>query len=221
MVRHIVWDWNGTLFDDQELVLAATNASLLQAGRALPITGAQYQDAYRRPMEEFYADFLGYRPTAEQWPAIDRAFEQSYEGGVHACGLNPDALEAMDAWSPRSQSLLSMYGHDRLLEVTARFELHGRLARIDGRPPDPDFGPKAKYLVRHFEHLRVADPALTPDQLVMIGDCVDDADAARAIGASAVLYTGGSSSRAVLEKAGVPVVGRLSEAVELIAARAL
>jgi hypothetical protein len=32
-----------------------------------------------------------------------------------------------------------------------------------------------------------------------------------------VLYTGGSSSRAVLEKVGVPVVDTLSEAVSLLA----
>jgi phosphoglycolate phosphatase-like HAD superfamily hydrolase len=221
MIRHIVWDWNGTLFDDQELVLAATNASLLQVGRAVPITGAQYQDAYRRPMEEFYAEFLGYRPTADQWPAIEDAFGQTYEAGVHTCGLSSDAVAAMDAWAPRSQSLLSMFGHDRLLEMTGKFELHARLARIDGRPVDSDFGPKAKYLVRHFEHLRTEDPTLTSAQLTMIGDCVDDADAARAIGASAVLYTGGSSSRAVLAEAGVPVVDRLIDAVELVASGAL
>ena len=34
-IRHVVWDWNGTLFDDQRLVTAATNASLQAVGCAL------------------------------------------------------------------------------------------------------------------------------------------------------------------------------------------
>ena len=49
---------------------------------------------------------------------------------------------------------------------------------------------------------------------MVIGDAVDDALAAAHVGARAVLYTGGSHSRASLEKAGVPVVDTLAEAVE-------
>lgn len=48
----------------------------------------------------------------------------------------------------------------------------------------------------------------------MIGDAADDAVAAKHVGALAVLYTGGSHSRASLEAVGVPVVDTLAEAVE-------
>ena len=41
---------------------------------------------------------------------------------------------------------------------------------------------------------------------MVIGDAVDDAVAAAHAGAQAVLYTGGSHSRASLAAAGVPVV---------------
>ncbi|MER6979879.1 HAD hydrolase-like protein, partial [Streptomyces carpinensis] len=52
-----------------------------------------------------------------------------------------------------------------------------------------------------------------PARTVVIGDAADDAVAARHAGARAVLYTGGSHSRASLEEAGVPVVDTLREAV--------
>jgi phosphoglycolate phosphatase-like HAD superfamily hydrolase len=49
---------------------------------------------------------------------------------------------------------------------------------------------------------------------VVIGDAADDAVAARHVGARAVLYTGGSHSRASLETVpGVPVGDTLEEAV--------
>lgn len=219
MIRHIVWDWNGTLFNDQDVVLAATNASLLAIGVQHHVTADQYKDLYQRPMEDFYAALIGDPIPVPQWPVLDAAFADYYLSHMGECGLSADALAAMDAWSPRTQSLLSMFGHDDLLRLTSTFELHGRFGRIDGRPEDPDFGPKAKYLVKHLEHLRVQEPDLTPDQVALIGDCADDAHAAFHVGASAVLYTGGSSSRAVLEKVGVPVVDTLSEAVAMLAER--
>jgi phosphoglycolate phosphatase-like HAD superfamily hydrolase len=64
-------------------------------------------------------------------------------------------------------------------------------------------------MVRHLASLATVDPART----VVIGDAADDAVAARHVGARAVLYTGGSHSRASLEEAGVPVVDTLAEAV--------
>jgi phosphoglycolate phosphatase-like HAD superfamily hydrolase len=223
MIRHIVWDWNGTLFDDQGVVVEATNASLRAIGIEHLVTNERYQELYRRPMEAFYADLVGFPVTATQWPVLDAAFFDYYNSHMRECGLNRDALAAMDTWStdraaPRTQSLLSMFGHDNLVRLTGEFELHPRFHRIDGRPDDQDFGPKAKYLVRHVEHLRSADPALTAEQIALIGDCADDADAAFHLGATAVLFTGGSSSRAVLAKSGAPVVDSLTEAVALLCA---
>ena len=216
MVKHIVWDWNGTLFDDQDLVILATNASVRAVGVDRVITNAEYQRGYRRPMLDFYADLLGFVPNDEQWRILDDAFAAAYEGGKHSAGLNAQALSAMDGWSPRSQSLLSMYGHEELVELTEGLGLHGRLVRIDGRPPEHDFGPKYKYLARHVAQLQTEYPDLLPGDVALIGDCVDDAHAALQLGAKAVLYTGGSSSRENLAQAGVPVAESLIEAVSLL-----
>ncbi|MGH3213472.1 MAG: HAD family hydrolase, partial [Trebonia sp.] len=170
-VRHIVWDWNGTLFDDQHVVVDATNASLAAVGVHRTISAEQYKDFYRRPMEEFYAELVGEPIPDGQWPVLDAAFAEHYLSRMRECGLSADALTAMDRWAPRGQSLLSMFGHDELLRLTGEFELHPRLGRIDGRPDDPDFGPKAKYLVKHLEQLIALDPELTADQIALIGDC--------------------------------------------------
>jgi phosphoglycolate phosphatase-like HAD superfamily hydrolase len=66
-------------------------------------------------------------------------------------------------------------------------------------------------------HLRelVAVSGVEAARTVVIGDAVDDALAARHVGAGAVLYTGGSHSRSSLAEAGVPVVDTLAEAVEV------
>ena len=216
-IRHIVWDWNGTLFDDQPLVTRSTNASLGAVG--FPSLGAdRYQDLYRRPLQDFYLAMVGREFSAPEWELVEVAFANTYSEGMHACGLTADALAALDAWAPRSQSLLSMYDHDKLVPLADSFGITSRLLRVDGRPPALDYGPKTKYLAAHLTHLQADEPDLVASEVALVGDCVDDAMAALEVGATAVLYTGGSSSRRNLEAAGlgVPVVDSLTEAVALL-----
>jgi phosphoglycolate phosphatase-like HAD superfamily hydrolase len=56
--------------------------------------------------------------------------------------------------------------------------------------------------------------AVSPREVLVIGDSVDDAMAASHVGARAVLYTGGMSTRAELESTGFPVVDTLAEALD-------
>ena len=127
-IRHIVWDWNGTLFDDQLLVTHSTNASLGAVG--IPALAAdRYQDLYRRPLQDFYLAMVGREFSAEEWELVEDAFSRTYADGMHGCALTADALTAVDAWSPGSQSLLSMYDHDRLVPLVDTFGLGPRLVR--------------------------------------------------------------------------------------------
>ena len=213
-----MWDWNGTLFDDQELVVATTNVSLRAIGVERQTTWAEYRQFYRRPLAEFYQLIAGRVVGDHEWEALDAAFVAYYDSHRAEYRLHGDALAAMDSWAPRGQSLLSMYGHDKLTELTGELGLTARFSHIDGRPPALDLGPKAKYLAAHLLRLRAADPALGPEQVGIIGDCVDDAEAALSNGVAAVLFSGGSSDRSVLEGAGVPVVDSLIEAVGVLSA---
>jgi phosphoglycolate phosphatase-like HAD superfamily hydrolase len=217
VIRHIVWDWNGTLFDDQPLVTHSTNASLSAVG-CDPLHAERYQDLYRRPLEQFYLAMVGRAFNAQEWALVEDAFSRTYAEGMNACVLTADAQSAIESWAPRTQSLLSMYDHDRLVPLVESFGLGPRLARVDGRPPALDYGPKTKYLAAHLAHLQAIDPELAATHVALIGDCVDDALAALEVGATAILYTGGSSSRKNLEAAGLglPVVDTLTEAVALL-----
>ncbi|MER5351525.1 HAD family hydrolase [Kitasatospora sp. NPDC002551] len=212
MRTHIVWDWNGTLFHDMEAVLGASNAAFATIGVA-PMTLQEYREQYEIPIPRFYQRLLGRLPSEDEWLRLDDAFHDSYRRLAAACGLTEGARELLDDWraAGHSQSLLSMYEHDRLLPVVDGFGLTSRFLRVDGRS-GPAGGQKAEHLVRHLAALgERVDPART----VLIGDAADDALAALNAGAHAVLYTGGSHTREKLEPVGVPVVDTLAEAVEL------
>src|SRR5690606_39482074 len=70
-------------------------------------------------------------------------------------------------------------------------------------------GEKAAHMAAH-----IASIGVRPRDVLVIGDSVDDAVAARHVGARAVLYTGGMSSRAELESTGFPVVDTLAAALD-------
>ena len=57
-MAHVVWDWNGTLLDDLEIVVEAVNSSLALFDAA-PITADGYRDLYTRPVKLFYDRLLG------------------------------------------------------------------------------------------------------------------------------------------------------------------
>src|SRR5262249_6922247 len=143
-----------------------------------------------------------------EWERLDAAFHDSYHRMMERCRLAADARHAIDALADagHSQSLLSMWHHDRLTVAVHEYGIGEAFRRVDGLRPEEAGGSKAEFMVRHLSRLGV-DPA----EVVAIGDSVDDAVAARHAGARAVLYTGGMQGRAELDRFGVPVVDRLTE----------
>ncbi|MFJ8361320.1 HAD family hydrolase [Streptomyces sp. NPDC093984] len=207
---HIVWDWNGTLFHDNDAIIGATNAAFAELGLE-PITLEQYRALYCVPVPRFYERLMGRLPTDTEWQLMDEVFHRHYAEHRVRCRLTEGAVELLAGWrsAGRSQSLLSMYGHEELVPMVRSLGIEAHFVRVQGRT-GPSGGSKAEHMVRHIRALDGVNPART----VVIGDAADDAVAARHVGARAVLYTGGSHSRASLEEVGVPVVDTLQEAVE-------
>ncbi|MFF5012585.1 HAD family hydrolase [Streptomyces sp. NPDC001165] len=207
---HIVWDWNGTLFHDNDAIIGATNAAFAELGLA-PITLDEYRALYCVPVPKFYERLLGRLPTDAEWEQMDGVFHRYYTEHRVRCGLTTGAAELLAGWrsAGHSQSLLSMYGHEELVPLVRGFGIEPHFIRVDGRT-GPSGGSKAEHMVRHLEAL---SGTVEVARTVVIGDAADDAVAARHVGAGAVLYTGGSHSRASLEEVGVPVVDTLAEAV--------
>lgn len=214
-MRHIVWDWNGTLFDDGPLVVEAVNACLASQG-AGPIDAATYRREFVRPLELFYAKFLDGPIDPDFLHALDDVFQDAYWDGFDDADLTVDAREAIDMAASRgaTQSVASMLWHDMLVPTVTGFGLHEQMLALDGNRGTAG-ETKEQHLAHHVERLRQMYPALRQARITVIGDITDDAAAARHVGVGCVLYDGGSQDREQLEATGFPVANTLVEAVDI------
>ena len=97
-----------------------------------------------------------------------------------ACCLSrrpPNTIDLL-AGKGYTQSVLSMWWHDRLGVAVRELGIHLAFRRVDGLRAEEAGGEKAEFMVRHLAALGV-DAA----DVVMVGDSVDDAAAARACSA--------------------------------------
>lgn len=208
-MKHIIWDWNGTLFHDIDAVVGATNAVFRPYGLA-PLTPDTFRATYTRPIWVAYQRFLGRDLRVGEWEELDHGFHSNYHELMRNCDLDTTARTALDEWQAAggTQSLLSMWWHDRLVPTIHDYGIDGYFDRVDGLR-GAGGGPKAEHMAAHLAAL-----GLDAADVLVIGDSVDDADAAREVGARAVVYTGGMSSRSALLATGAPVVDRLADALD-------
>lgn len=210
--HHIVWDWNGTLLDDNHANLAAVNAVCAQFGRE-PVELDHWRTVFRRPLIPCYEELLGRSLSASEWERVEKTYDSSYLEYLHTCELAAGVPDVLHQWAGtgRTQSLLSMATHEHLVPLITERGLNAHFTRVDGRRFDTEHDSKAEHLVHHLEQ-----QGLDPARVVLIGDIDDDARAAREAGAQPVLVASGLMARERLEATGALVVDTPTDAVAAV-----
>ena len=81
-LAHVVWDWNGTLFDDFDLTARIADRTLTALG--VPgVTGEDIRREFRRPFSQFYASLFGRPVTDAEFGFIRERYEiERFSGAV-------------------------------------------------------------------------------------------------------------------------------------------
>ena len=119
-VRHIVWDWNGTLLDDNDAVVAAVNEVCTAFGRDR-IDLAHWRSIFSRPLAQCYERLLDRSLTEDDWARLDVLYHESYRELLHTAKLARGVPDALHEWGRDggTQSLLSMWFHDELVPLVS------------------------------------------------------------------------------------------------------
>lgn len=212
MATHVVWDWNGTLFDDLSCCVEVANQLLDEFGLPVLAGIAGYQAKFRFPIVGYYAD-LGFDTSPEgNFDAAAHRYLELYAAASASCGLHdgaPEALRALYEAGVR-QVVISASEQANLLAQLAPFGLDDWL---DGAHGIEDIYAASKEgLARRW----LAEAGVDPADVVFVGDSEHDYEIAVALGARCVLFSGGHHARAHLASLGAPVIDHLSELPRLV-----
>lgn len=184
MADHVVWDWNGTLWDDLPQVHQATNAALGEIGGP-SLSLSEYVSLFTRPLPMFYRRALGRDLTPTEWKRVNRCFMVAYDGSLHLARLATEAIPALQmvAANRATQSILSLYPHDPLVSLIGELGIGHYFTEVNGLRGAPDRSKVGTF----GEHLKNAAPGVSPHRAVMIGDTDDDLVAAQSAGSAGIL----------------------------------
>lgn len=204
MWTHLIWDFNGTLYDDVAAGVESINMMLRARGLREFASLDAYRDIFDFPIEDYYRA-LGFDVDREGFDALAHEWVALYLEQSRTTGLRPGVAAALDALTARGmpQLVLSASEREMLMGQLRGLGIADRFIDVLGLD-NIYAGSKAAIAAAW----RQANPDARP---LFVGDTLHDAEVAASIGADCILITGGHHSRTRLETAGVPVIDRFDE----------
>ena len=196
--RHIIWDWNGTLLDDVDFIIAVMNELLRRRGLPL-LDRPRYHRVFDFPVRDYYGR-LGL--DVATFDGLSVEFITGYDHGRWECRLHlaADALLRAVQEAGLTQSILSAYRQETLAEMVSHFGLSQRFIRLTGLDNIQAHGKLE--LGRKW----LGELGLPPSAVVLIGDTLHDCDVATALGIDCLLVSHGHHPAERLHGSGRPVL---------------
>ena len=202
---HIIWDWNGTLLDDNWLCVEVMNTLL--SSRNLPLlTLERYRDIFDFPVKAYY-EKLGFDFTKESFEKVGMDFMVRYNERQKECWLQEDAVNCLKciADSGYKQSILSAREQNELRQETLDRKVSGYFEYVDGLDDHYAHG-KTDVGIRLLSELNVEKR-----KVLFIGDTVHDAEVAKELEINCILIPNGHHSKERLRRCGFPLVKSLDK----------
>lgn len=210
-VTHIVWDWNGTLFDDTQTTVDIINELSDEYG--IPrMSVDEYRDNFDYPINRFYEKLtqLGSQGRSGNIPSMDQfglQFAERFLQTAPELPLRDGAKEILHEFNQQGlmQYIYSTFPQPMLESLLARHEIGDVFTQAIGQPH-----PTAESKLDHAEK-DLAEVVSFDKHTLFVGDIKVDAQVAQKLNAKCVLITGGHQSEAQLSSTGVPVISRLED----------
>jgi O-6-methylguanine DNA methyltransferase len=211
-IRHIIWDWNGTLLDDAKACAAAVDVLMRRRGMA-----GESLEGYRTrvmfPVREYYRK-AGFDLVKENYDLLCDEFGAAYEDAISGFmpeeggqgvsrlfGIHADASEVLSSLSALgvTHAIVSASEENALRTQVGQFGLLGQFVRLVGR--EDNHGGTKTHLVEEW----VKQCGYPANQILYVGDTEHDCEAATASGIRVALVADGHVDEKRLRDCLVPV----------------
>lgn len=209
-MKHIIWDFNGTLLNDTQLSLDVDNNVFEKLG--IPcITLDDYRNNMTMPVRDFYPT-VGVDYSVHSYETIARLWLDEFNQKAVGVGLVSGALDAIRFFHSqgRSQSVLSASYEPSLRKQCEALGLTPYMTDISGLE-DESASKKTEIGRRQLRELR-----LEGRDVVLIGDMLTDAHLAEDLGADCILVSWGHNDLKRLLSSGLSVARDFGELEEIL-----
>ena len=205
MVRHVIWDWNGTLVDDVRLCVQILNQEL-KAHQIEEISINEYRQKFFFPVACYYKK-LGLPYSGLNYEALAVRYIGEYRKRFKECQLHDGAVKTLEWLDSRgiTQSILSAGKQSDLESFVKHFAVDSFFCFIDGAK-DIEASGKNERAYGHLSEL-----GINPEDVFLVGDTCHDWEVAQIIGCRSLLFTLGHVGADRLKRDESTVITSLSE----------
>lgn len=203
----VIWDWNGTLFDDVNLCNNIMNHLLVS--RSLPtLTLNRYKDIFTFPVREYYLK-AGYDFSREPFEKIGAEFMVEYEEKKMNCKLFPYSAKVLNNFQSLNirQHLLSAYEQESLTTIIKYHGISEYFTFIKGL--DHIYADDKVNIGKQLMKEISVDG--TSSEVILIGDTIHDFEVANELGIDCLLVGNGHQNIDRLKELQVKVINNIKE----------
>jgi len=210
VIKHVFWDWNGTLFNDVELCLNLGNKLLKQRG--LPLMSLDtYRDYFELPVKKYYEN-AGFDFTKESFELVGRIWMNDYETQKYSCNLFEGISDVLTFFKENGikQSILSAYSLMDLKDIIKYYKIDHFFENVKGL--DHIYADSKLHLGKEL----LEETKLSTDEILFVGDTHHDYEVAVELGVKSILFSQGHQSKEKLLKFNVPVIDNIKDLVNYL-----
>lgn len=209
-IKCILWDWNGTLLNDVDLCVFALNA-MLKRYQLPEIQRTDYTREFTFPVRDFYEN-LGFDFAEYAFETISAEWIDIYKDNLtKRSELNLDILHTLELLKQKKleQHILSACEIELLTTSAKHFDIVHYFDKIYGADNIHGAGKI------HIGEKWLQENVRNPQETMLLGDTIHDAEVAKRMGIKCVLIARGHQDKNRLQTANVPVVNTIKDFLKM------
>jgi phosphoglycolate phosphatase len=210
MIKHVFFDFNGTIIDDLDLCLELLN-DILKKHNKPTLNLEQYKEIFTFPIKDYYiAAGVDFNQDSYEDLAID--FISKYQPRSLSCGLFEGLENTFKELNDLGIScyILSASQRSNLYEQCESFGIVKYFKEILGI----DNIHAASKIHIGIDYIKESN--INPDEAIFVGDTTHDYEVSLAMGLKCYLVACGHQSKNKLSQVGAPIINTTSDILEIV-----
>lgn len=205
--KHIIWDWNGTILNDTQIVFDVYSEIAVKEG-LVPVSLEQFRTTFTFPTIKTY-EILGFNILEENFKRMNSDFHVIYSEKIKNAKLHEgvsDIFEKIKNFNI-TQAIISARPHTYLEKEVPNYGIEKYFKSINGIASE-EGDSKVSLGVSYISKLN-----FSKESVLFIGDTDHDFEVASAMGIDCVLIANGVQDKSILSKCDTPVLNSLSDLI--------